>query len=184
MRLVFLGSPGVGKGTQAELLCKAMELAHISTGDLLRDAVRDRTPLGKTAKEYMDRGDLVPDDVILGLIEETIEGQPAGFVLDGFPRTLVQAEELETLLEKKQMGVDGVVLLEAEEDEIVRRMLARGREDDSESTVRRRLHVYEEQTSPLIAYYRDRGHLIEVHGMGSIEEIHERVMSAVLHHAG
>ena len=178
MRIVFLGSPGVGKGTQAVLLCKALELEHLSTGDLLREAKQQGTDLGLKAGEFMDKGDLVPDEVILGLIEQKLEGVE-GYVLDGFPRTEVQADGLDALLARREEPLDKVVLLTADVDEIVGRLLNRGRVDDEESTIRHRLGVYEQNTAPLVGYYRDRGLLTVVNGMGSIEEIHERVLAAV-----
>ena len=181
MKLVFLGAPGVGKGTQAELVCRSHSWRHISTGELLREAVKNGTELGRKAKEAMDRGDLVADDIILGLIEETLDGMPDGdgFVLDGFPRTLAQARGLDELLEKRGQSLDRVVLLTADVAELQKRMEGRGRKDDTPETISNRLQVYEEKTAPLIEYYDKQGILTRVHGMGKIEEIHERIESAL-----
>ena len=179
MILVFLGPPGVGKGTQAALLCRAQGLRHVSTGDLLREAVKSGSELGCKAKEFMDRGDLVPDEVILGLVREVMDGHPGGILFDGFPRTTRQADALGELAAERGRSVGAVIRLVADEDEIVRRMLARGRADDSEETARHRLQVYLQNTAPLVEYYGKRGLLREVDGMGAIEDIHARVKAAV-----
>ncbi len=180
MRLVFLGAPGAGKGTQADLLCKKKELRHISTGELLRDAAKRGTALGLRAKEAMDRGDLVADDVILGLIEETLdEIKGSGFVLDGFPRTLPQARGLDEMLERHGMGLDRVVLLTASKEEVQSRLAGRGRTDDTPETILNRLKVYEEKTAPLVGYYDERGILLRVNGMGDIPEIQERILAVL-----
>jgi len=178
MIIVFLGSPGVGKGTQAVQLCEARGYRHVSTGELLREAVTAGSDLGKRAKSFMDSGALVPDDVMLGLIEGVIKKHRAGLVLDGFPRTIVQAEELDTMLEGHGLRVDRVILLTADEEEVVRRLLARGRADDTLETVKNRLRVYRESTEPLVEYYRRKDILREVEGMGSIPEIQARVLDA------
>ncbi len=180
MRLVFLGAPGAGKGTQAQLLCESRGWRHVSTGELLRDAVARKTPLGLRARETMDRGDLVADDVILGLIEEVLkEGKSSGFVLDGFPRTLPQARGLDELMDRHGMGLDRVLLLTASEEEVTKRLTERGRADDTPETVRNRLRVYEEKTAPLVGYYEDKGLLCRVDGVGDIRGIHERIVAAL-----
>jgi adenylate kinase len=180
VRLVFLGAPGAGKGTQADLLCDQKGWRHISTGDLLRDAVKRGTPLGLRAREAMDRGDLVADDVILGLIEETLdEIKDSGFVLDGFPRTLPQARGLDDMLDRLGKGLDRVLLLTASEEEVMARLAGRGRTDDTPETVRNRLKVYEEKTAPLVDYYDEKGILTRLNGMGDIPEIQERILAAL-----
>jgi adenylate kinase len=179
MRLIFLGPPGVGKGTQAALFCNERGYQHISTGELLREAVKKETELGTRARGFMDAGDLVPDAVILGLIEEALDRAPDGAVFDGFPRNQIQAEDLDGVLRERGETVNRVILFRVAEDEIVRRLTARGRADDTPETVKHRLNVYEENTAPLVDYYHRRGVLSEVDGMGAIPEIQRRVAAAV-----
>jgi adenylate kinase len=185
MRIVLLGAPGSGKGTQAALLKDALGIPHISTGELLRAAVRDGTDVGKQAKAIMDRGELVPDDVILAMLRERLEADDcrAGFILDGYPRNLAQAEALEDLLDDLGQPVDEAVQIDIEADVIIDRIARRasteGRSDDSEETVRNRLAVYEEQTAPVIGFYAEREKLSQVYGVGSVEEIFERIMGLV-----
>ncbi len=180
MRMVLLGAPGVGKGTQATLLCKRHGWKHLATGDMLREGIAEGTLLGLKAKEAMSRGDLVEDDVILELIEKTLDGiKGAGYVLDGFPRTLAQARGLDEMLEKRAENLDRVVLLTADTEVVVERMVLRGRVDDTPETVRHRLEVYENSTRPLIGFYEPKGILRRVDGVGKIEEIHERIESAL-----
>jgi adenylate kinase len=180
---IFLGPPGAGKGTQAKLLAEHLGLAHVSTGDLLRKAVAEGTDLGRKAKSYMEAGELVPDALLLGLVQEALEG-PAngGCILDGYPRNRAQAEALDRLLPQVGQRLAGVVELDVGDqvlvDRIGRRAQAEGRADDSAETVRNRLRVYERQTAPLIEYYRDRGALTVVPGEGTIEEIQARVRAA------
>lgn len=185
MRIVLLGPPGSGKGTQAALLRDRLGLAHISTGLLLREAVDQRTELGLKAKRYMDAGDLVPDDLMLGLIEERL-GQPDvsnGFILDGYPRNLAQAEALDQVLERIGQPVDLAISVTVNEGEIVDRLSKRateeGRSDDTEDVIRNRLRVYAEQTAPVAGHYAERGQLREVDGMGSVEEVHQRMLETV-----
>ncbi|MFQ5692971.1 MAG: adenylate kinase, partial [Nitrospinota bacterium] len=168
MRIILFGPPGSGKGTQAERICKERGLPKVSTGDMLRDAVRRRNATGQTAKAFMDRGELVPDDVMIRLVEERLNQKDcaAGFLLDGYPRTLAQAEALEAFLKKRRAAVDAVVSLLVEEEEVVRRMAERGRDDDNEKIIRNRLSVFRKDTEPLIQFYRDRGKLAEVWGVG------------------
>ena len=180
MRIVLLGGPGVGKGTQAELLCKEFGWIHLATGDMLREAVTNGTPLGVKAKETMSRGDLVEDNVILRLIEEKLKAiGGAGFVLDGFPRTLAQAEGLDAMLDKHQEKLDRVILLSADDEVVTRRLAGRGRDDDSLETIRHRLEVYSNSTRPLIRYYEPHGILRRADGEGEIEEIQKRIQSVL-----
>jgi adenylate kinase len=185
MNIILLGPPGSGKGTQGALLSGHTGLPRVSTGDLLRDAAERDTALGREAKQFMDQGLLVPDTVILGLIEEVLVSPEAagGIIMDGFPRTVAQAEAVEQLLADRRTTVDRVVCIDVPEDELVRRMMGRakreGRDDDTPATIRQRFAVYTEQTAPLIAFYTERGLLTDVSGMGSIEEIAGRVQEAV-----
>ena len=178
IKVVFLGPPGAGKGTQAVRIAKKYNVPHISTGDILRAAVKEGTELGKLAKSYMDRGELVPDDVIIGIIRERLS-QPdvreRGFILDGFPRTIAQAEALDELLAKMELPLDKVIYLNVDDEEIVKRLLARGRADDTEEVIRNRLKVYREQTAPLVDYYTEKGLLVGIYGVGEIEEITKKI---------
>jgi adenylate kinase len=179
--LLLLGAPGAGKGTQAIRLAARLGVPHVSTGDLLRAAVAAGTPLGREAKTYMDRGELVPDSVVIGLAAERLARPDAktGFVLDGFPRTVAQAEALEVELSRLGTKLDACLALVTDEPALIARLLKRaqleGRSDDNESTIRNRMRVYREQTEPLIAFYRRRRLLREVDGMGTIEEVERRI---------
>ena len=178
MKVVFLGPPGAGKGTQAVRIAEKYNVPHISTGDILREAVKEGTELGKLAKEYMDKGELVPDDVIIGIIRERLsqsDVRERGFILDGFPRTLPQAEALDRMLSDLNMPLDKVVYLNVDDEEIVKRLLARGRADDTEEVIRNRLEVYRKQTAPLIDYYSEKGILAEIYGVGEIDEITKKI---------
>jgi len=185
MRIVILGPPGSGKGTQAALLRDQLGVVHISTGVLLREAVEQQTTLGRKAKSFMDAGDLVPDDLVLGLIEERL-GQPdvaRGFILDGYPRNLAQAEALDSVLDRVGQPVDIAVSVTVNEGEIVdrlsRRAVEEGRSDDTEDVIRNRLRVYSKQTAPVAGHYAGRGQLREVDGMGSVEEVNQRMLDTV-----
>ena len=165
-RLIFLGAPGAGKGTQAQFLSEGCHVPHISTGEILRAAVTNQTELGRKAQTYMDAGELVPDDLMLGLIRERL-GQTDtsnGWILDGFPRNVPQAQFLDELLESLQQPCDFVLNLEVPDEVLVSRLLSRGRSDDTESVIRNRLGVYREKTQPLIDFYRDRQQLVSVDG--------------------
>ncbi len=185
MRLVLLGAPGSGKGTQAKLLTEKLHVPHISTGDLLRAAVTEKTPLGLAAKEVMDRGELVSDDIVLGMLKERLQAEDAaeGFILDGFPRNLAQAEMLDALLDEIGMPVEHAILIQVDPEEVVARIAKRaeaeGRSDDAEQVVRNRLSIYKEQTEPVVGHYRRSGVLSEVYGTGSIDEVHERILSVL-----
>ncbi len=184
-RMLLLGPPGAGKGTQALRLAAKLGIPQISTGDMLREAVAAGTDVGRQAQGYMDRGELVPDAVVIGVAEERLSQGDAesGFVLDGFPRTAAQAEALDALLARMGTNLERCVALVADEDSLVARLLGRaqieGRSDDSEETIRTRMSVYRAQTAPLVDYYRKRGILGEVDGLGSIEEVAKRIEEAL-----
>ncbi len=180
MRIVLLGAPGSGKGTQAENIVARYGITHVSTGDLLRAEVAAGTELGKKAKAIMDAGGLVSDEIVLGMIEERMnKGLSAGFLLDGFPRTLAQAEALDAMLAKLEKPLDCTLFFDVDFDEITKRLLSRGRADDNEDTIRKRLAVYEEQTAPLISYYEGTGKLKTVKGVGSVDEISQRIFDVL-----
>jgi adenylate kinase len=168
-----LGPPGAGKGTQAQTLAQHWRIPHISTGDILRQAMRDRSPLGIEAQGYMDRGELVPDQLVLDIIAERLS-QPdteSGWILDGFPRNVSQAGFLAELLQKLEPNGVRVINLEVPDEVLVSRLLDRGRQDDTEQVIRRRLEVYREQTLPLIDFYRDRQQLMSVNGNQPLEKV-------------
>ena len=185
MRLVLLGAPGSGKGTQATRLKDALAVPHISTGDLLRAAVAAGTPLGTQAKAVMDRGELVSDDIVLGMLEERLTAGDTGngFILDGYPRNSAQAQALESLLAKLGQPVDVAVLLDVDVELLISRLAGRaqaeGRSDDTPETVRNRLRVYTEQTAPVIDFYDAAGKLTRIDGVGSMEDITARVLAAI-----
>jgi len=184
-RLLLLGPPGVGKGTQAQRLVDDLGVPQISTGDMLRAAVAADTPIGREGKGYMDRGELVPDSVVIGVARERLAQDDArkGFILDGFPRTVPQAEALDGILDELGTKLERCVALVADEGELVKRLLGRaeleGRADDNEETIRTRMRVYQEQTAPLLRHYRNQGILVEVDGVGEIEEVAARVREAI-----
>jgi adenylate kinase len=173
--IVLLGPPGSGKGTQAERLHDDGWVT-LSTGELLREARSQGTDLGQQAAEYMDRGDLVPDDLIVALIGDELDGRDEeSIVLDGFPRTVAQADALGEALESRGRQLDAVVLIDVPDDVVTERVSGRGRDDDDPETVRERLHVYHDETEPLIAYYDERGLLRRVDGEGEAEDVETRV---------
>lgn len=177
MRLVLVGPPGAGKGTQAAILSEKLGVPHISTGDLFRANIGEGTPLGIEAKSYIDAGNLVPDDVTVRMVESRLAEPDAanGFLLDGFPRTVPQAGELERILSNLGVELDAVVQFDVEEDVVVERMLARGRADDTEEVIRNRMHVYENETAPLLDHYADK--IVKIEAQGTVEEINERTMA-------
>jgi len=181
MRIVFIGPPGAGKGTQAERIIARYRLAHLPTGDMLRAARDAGTDVGRKADQYMSAGQLVPDGIILEIIAERL-GQPdcrQGYLLDGFPRTIGQAEALDAMLANQATPLDGVVEIRVAEDELFRRLSGRGRADDKPEVIRQRLVAYRAQTEPLLDYYGKAGLLKSVEGLGSVEEVFERI-AAVL----
>jgi len=215
MRLILLGAPGVGKGTQGDLLAAKFQRPKISTGDILREAVRNKTPMGLEAKACMDQGKLVPDAVVIGIIKDKL-GEPVcakGFLLDGFPRTVPQAEELGAILNSRGLKLDRVVNIAVSREDIVSRLTGRRscpkcqavfhveftppkkadvcdrcggalvqRSDDKRETVENRLSVYESQTAPLIAYYRERGLLSDIDGAGAVEQVQQRIVKLLAAH--
>ncbi len=185
MRLIIMGPPGAGKGTQAKFIAEHFKIPAISTGDIFRSNVSEGTPLGVEAKRYMDAGEYVPDEVTNHMVRNRIDEADAasGFLLDGYPRTLAQVEELDGMIRFTGHQLDAVVVLTVDQDEIVHRLLQRaqveGRADDTEEVIRRRQEVYAEQTEPLIEVYRGRGIIVEVDGMGEVDEVTERIFEAL-----
>ena len=185
MRLVLVGPPGAGKGTQAQYIAGHYGIPKISTGDIFRANVSQGTPLGKKAEEYMDAGEYVPDEVTNLMVRARIDEPDAepGFLLDGYPRTLSQVEELDGMIRHTGHELDAAVVLTVDADEIVARLVQRadveGRADDTEDVIRRRQQVYVEQTEPLIEVYRTRGLLHEIDGMGGVEKVTQRIFDAL-----
>lgn len=181
LNLVIFGAPGSGKGTQSEKLIEKYNLAHISTGDVLRGEIKKGSDLGKSAKQYIDKGQLVPDDVIIGMLAEELETKKdkAGVIFDGFPRTLAQGEALDKMLKEKGQEVSAVICLDVDDAELVKRLLQRGRTDDNLDTIKSRLEVYKNQTSPLMDYYQKAGKTAHINGVGTVDEIFEKISQAV-----
>jgi adenylate kinase len=184
--LILFGPPGSGKGTQSEKIVERFGLIHVSTGNLLRQEIADKTPLGQEAKNFMDKGQLVPDEVVIGMIDSSLEKHAAarGFLFDGFPRTIAQAEALDKLLMLKKTSICKVLALDVTEDELVKRLVKRGetsgRSDDTdEQVIRRRFMVYKSETEPVAAYYEDQGKLEKIHGEGSVDEIFNKLSSCI-----
>lgn len=183
MHLVFFGPPGAGKGTQAQRIVSDFGIPQISTGDILRAAVANGTTLGKQAGPLMAAGKLVPDELVIGIVEERIKEKDCstGFLLDGFPRTIPQAQSLEVVLQKMGKRIEHVVSLEVPDDVIHERMKGRGRADDSPATVQKRLDEFRKLTAPLKAYYQERGLLRTINGVGSLEEIYASIKKSIGH---
>ena len=188
MRIVLLGAPGSGKGTQAVRLVEQLELPHISTGELLRSAVEAGTELGQKAKTVIDRGELVSDEIMLGLITQRLSRDDAknGFILDGYPRNITQAKALDEILERQGQAMVEVLHIDVDAELLLQRIAGRaaeeGRSDDAEEVVRKRLRIYAEQTAPVVEYYTAKGVLSRVLGEGSVEEVFQRIMSVLLMH--
>jgi len=209
MRLILFGGPGVGKGTQAKILSSKLNIPHISTGDILRQAVKEQSEMGKKAGEIMNRGDLVPDDIMIGIIRERLSKPDSknGFILDGFPRTEIQAVELDKLLEELKINQFTVVYIYADEEELIKRLNYRRackecgkilslekidgldkcpncgaeksfylRDDDKEDVIRNRLKVFQSSTKPVLNYYKERGEVISVNGIGNIEQVNDLIL--------
>ena len=181
MNLILLGPPGAGKGTQGHRLSATYGIPEISTGDILRAAVREGTALGKEAKNFMDRGALVPDTVIIGIVRERLRQDDTrkGFILDGFPRTAAQAEALTQMLQEEKRTIDHVISVEVPERELLQRLTSRrgieGRQDDTDDAIRHRLEVYQRETAPLIDYYQRHGCLRPINGVGTVDDIFLRI---------
>ena len=184
-RLVLLGPPGAGKGTQAARLSDKLGVPAISTGDIFRSNVTERTELGRRAQRYMDSGEYVPDEITNAMVRDRLAQDDAaeGFLLDGYPRTLEQVHELDGMLTERGIALDAVVEITADDDVVVQRLLGRaaeqGRADDTDVVIRRRLEVYHEQTAPLADHYAERGMLRKVDGIGSVEEVTDRLLAAL-----
>lgn len=181
MRIILIGPPGAGKGTQCQRLLDLLAVPHLSTGEMLRNAVRQATPEGVAAEQYMEQGQLVPDALIVGMVIKRLELADCrkGFLLDGFPRTLPQAATLDDLLERRAMSVDGVIELAVPRDELVRRMTARRRADDNPEIFSKRIVSFEQQTAPLLDYYRRQKKLATIDGMGAADEIFQRIVESL-----
>jgi len=185
--IVLFGKPGAGKGTQASVLKEKFELVHISTGDVFRYNISNRTELGTLAKSYMDKGELVPDSVTINMLSDEVDrsiAQAKGYIFDGFPRTTAQAEALDAFLSEKGMQVDATIALEADEDELTARLLERGKtsgrtDDTDDSKIRTRFAEYNAKTAPLIEFYKKQNKLYSVNGIGEIDQITERIASII-----
>ena len=182
LNIVLFGAPGAGKGTQAVMLAKEHDLVHLSTGDILRKELSAGTELGKQAKTFMDKGEFVPDEVVINMIRSQIEQNPdaKGFIFDGFPRTTAQAEALDIMLSKKELKITSMIALEVEHQELVNRLMKRGEssgrsDDQSLDVINNRIDVYHQKTTPLISYYHDQGKYHPINGVGDIMEIFERL---------
>ena len=170
-KLLFLGPPGAGKGTQANLFCKKYGLVHLSTGDLLRDEVSSGSVLGLKAAEIMNKGELVSDELVLSIVEGRLVNINEGWLLDGFPRNINQANSLKNLLEKIKQPLEGVILIKVDDDYLIKRLLDRGRKDDNEQVITNRLNIYREKTTPLIDLYKKQGILEEIEGNADIDVV-------------
>lgn len=186
LNLVLFGPPGAGKGTQSQLLIDKYKLIHLSTGDLLRNEIANGTTLGLEAKKIMDEGQLVPDKVVIGMISNKLDEskEANGFIFDGFPRTVAQAEALDALLESRNDSISGMIALIVDEDELEKRLLARGKEsgrpdDANQEIIRKRILEYKSKTTPVANYYEEQGKLQNVKGVGSIEEIADSIDKVV-----
>lgn len=181
MVVILFGAPGVGKGTQAEILSQKLNFGHVSTGAAFRHAIANETPIGKIAAQYVAAGKLVPDEVVARIVEETLVRPEfsKGCILDGFPRTRVQAESLDAILLSLKREIHSVVNIKVDNSEIVKRLLARGRSDDSVEIIEYRMDVYNNETQPLLDYYASRGILFNVNGLGTVDEVSSRILTVL-----
>ena len=177
LNIIFIGAPGVGKGTQSALIEKDYSIAHIATGDMLRENISNGTELGKTAKSYMDKGELVPDSLVIDMLTDRIKKDDCknGFMLNGFPRTMEQAKELSKILDSLNYKISAVIDIYASEEIIIERLLKRGRADDNEETIKNRLKVFESQSKPVLDYYNDKAKIIKIESVGTPEEVYARI---------
>jgi adenylate kinase len=174
MNLILLGAPGAGKGTQAEAIAKKYNLFHVSTGDLFRKALSEGKELGQQAKAYMERGELVPDEIVVKIVEQNLP-ENSGYLFDGFPRNVSQAKILDQMLKAKNNAIHAVINIDVDEPSLVKRLLSRGRSDDNQQTIVNRLAVYTEQTSPLINYYTQQETLFKIDGNQSVEQVTRQI---------
>ncbi|MDR1382056.1 MAG: adenylate kinase [Tannerella sp.] len=186
LNIVIFGAPGSGKGTQSDLIKKRHNLAHISMGDVLREEIKNGTELGKTAKGFIEKGQLLPDNLVCDMLDKILDhlsGDTKGIIFDGFPRTIPQAEALEGILQKRGWDVTILLDLRVEDDELVKRLVERGknsgRTDDNEETIKSRLEVYHTQTAPLAEYYRNKNKHAAINGQGTVEDIFNRIDKAI-----
>ena len=186
LNLVLFGPPGAGKGTQSERLIEQYKLVHLSTGDMLRSEINQQTELGLKAKQLMDEGQLVPDEVVIGIIENQLDNNAsaAGFIFDGFPRTVAQASALDQALSARNEAITAMLALQVPEEELIKRLLERGKEsgrsdDQDESIIRNRIQEYENKTAPVAQHYEQQGKLHTINGLGSIEDIYQRLTNAI-----
>jgi adenylate kinase len=181
MRLILIGPPGAGKGTQAQRLVERLGVPHLSTGEMLRLAISQGTPVGMYAKKFIEAGQLVGDDTMVELVGQRLDQEDctSGCLLDGFPRTVVQAEKLDEYLRQHGAPLDGVIEMKVDEEELVRRMIARGRSDDQPEVIRERMATYQRQTAPVSDYYRQRGLLESIDAMGTVDEVSARISAAL-----
>ncbi|MCB0505494.1 MAG: adenylate kinase [Cyclobacteriaceae bacterium] len=189
LNIVLFGPPGAGKGTQSEKLINKYNLTHISTGDLFRKHIGEGTELGRTAQKFMDEGNLVPDEIVIGMVDDKILSTPgtAGFIFDGFPRTIAQAEALDALMQKNGTQIDTMLALEVPEEELIKRLLNRGitsgrTDDQDEAKIKNRLGVYNKETTPVANYYNNQGKLNPIYGVGSIDEIFNNLSNVIDKH--
>ena len=181
MIIILFGAPGVGKGTQAVILAEKLGVAHLSTGDAFRAAIKSQTPVGVLAKEFVDAGKLVPDHIVAKIVEEAMSADAfaKGCILDGFPRTRAQADALEEILEARNIAITKVVNISVDDATIITRLLQRGRADDQEDIIRHRLTIYNDETAPLLEYYSGKGLLTSVDGIGDVDAVNERILTAI-----
>lgn len=183
MNIIIFGPPGAGKGTQAEKMKNHFEIPHLSTGNIFRENIKNETPLGKKVKSILDAGELVPDETVVDLVKDELSKSKYddGVILDGFPRTVAQAEALDKFFEENDKQIDAFVTLSVPEEELVNRILSRGegRSDDTPEKVKNRLNVYHKETAPVLNYYKEKGAVKEIDGVGSIDEIFERIKNAL-----